>query len=85
MQIFDVKPELIHNPKVCASCKKTIDARFQFVKIDSIHEMLKPCTKMYYGHSNFRNPNGDCSSYICVDCVDKMQGYVLDCFCVEEL
>jgi hypothetical protein len=69
MQIFDVKTEIIVSPKKCACCKKTVEAN----------------NPIYYGHSNFKNPNGDCSSYVCEECAGTMQGYILDCFCGDEI
>lgn len=68
MVIFDLKSELIHKPKECACCKKTVASE-----------------KMFHGHSNFKPTNKDCSSYICESCATTMQGYIIECFCMEQL
>lgn len=62
-----VKPETIVRPKNCACCKETIEAK----------------SKMFYGHSGLRNPNGDCSVYVCEKCMEDRTGYVIPCTCGE--
>lgn len=65
MQIFDIKPITIKKSKVCSCCKKIFEVG---------EEML-------YGHSNFKNITGECSSYICLQCASEMTGYVAECEC----
>jgi hypothetical protein len=69
MVTFDTKPESIRKQKECACCKK----------------LFNSLEKMFHGHSNFKPTNKDCSSYICETCAGNMQGYIIECFCTENL
>ncbi len=62
-----VKSEVIKRSKTCACCKEIIEAQ----------------SEMFYGHSGLKNPNGDCSVYVCEKCMEDRNGYVIPCTCGE--
>lgn len=77
---IDIKPEKIIKPKLCACCKKLKNPTWY----DRANEQDIP-QYMYYGHSIFKNPNGDCSVYLCENCVGVREGYIRECTCKEFL
>ena len=64
-----VKSQVIITPKKCLRCNETI----------------KASSKMFYGHSGTKNPNGDCSIYVCEQCEQEKTGYIIECTCTEFL
>lgn len=69
MQIFNVTPEKIVKPKYCACC----------------HEVIDTTELVFYGHSNYRSLNNNCSVYICQQCAGERTGYIMECPCNEHL